>query len=53
MSFTEREKALRGELFHAFVPELVAARSRCKHACDQYNNAGEVSRRHLVELWRE
>lgn len=53
MSSTEVEKALRGELFHAFVPDLVAARRRCKHACGRFNNAGEVSRRRLIELWRE
>jgi len=50
---TEKDKMLRGELFHAFTPELVAARARCKHACTRYNNAGDVPRRRLVELWRE
>lgn len=53
MPSTEQEKALRGELFHAFTPELLGARSRCKHACNRFNNAAEVSRRRLVELWRE
>jgi Maltose acetyltransferase len=53
MQSPEGQKALRGELYHAFIPELVAARSRCKHACERFNNAGEVSRRRLVELWRE
>ncbi len=47
------EKMLRGELFLAFTPELVAARARCKHACSQFNNAADVSRRRQVELWRE
>ncbi|KAJ9308401.1 hypothetical protein DTO217A2_2124 [Paecilomyces variotii] len=50
---TEKDKMLRGELFHAFTPELVAARARCKHACNRYNNAGDVPRRRLVELWRD
>ena len=45
--------ALAGELYHAFVPELTAARARCKHACNRYNNAGEVSRRRQIELWRD
>ena len=45
--------ALAGELYHAFVPELVKARARCKHACNRYNNAGEVPRRRIVELWRD
>ncbi|KAF2270257.1 maltose O-acetyltransferas-like protein [Lojkania enalia] len=48
-----KQKMLRGELYHAFTPELVAARARCKHACARYNTAGEVSRRRLTELWRD
>lgn len=51
---SEMAKALRGELYHAFVPEMVAARKRCKAACNRLNNAGDgVSRRELVEMWRE
>lgn len=50
---TEKEKMLRGELNHAFVPELVTARSRCKQACNRFNNAEDVSRRRQVELWKE
>lgn len=50
---TEKEKMLRGELYRAFTPELIAARTRCKHACNRFNNAEEVPRRRLVELWRE
>ena len=46
-------RMLRGELYYAFAPDLVAARARCKHACARYNNAGEVSRRRLIELWRD
>ena len=48
-----KQKMLRGELYHAFVPELVADRARCKHACRRYNNAGDVSRRRLTELFKE
>ncbi|KAF2204283.1 maltose O-acetyltransferas-like protein [Delitschia confertaspora ATCC 74209] len=48
-----KQKMLNGELYYAFTPELNAARARCKHACARYNNAGEVSRRRLVELWRD
>jgi hypothetical protein len=48
-----KQKMMRGELYHAFTPELIAERSRCKHACARYNNAGDVSRRRLAELWRE
>ncbi|EAW06342.1 sugar O-acetyltransferase [Aspergillus clavatus NRRL 1] len=50
---SEREKMLRGELYYAYTPELTAARMRCKHACNRFNNAGEVSRRRLVELWKD
>ena len=50
---TEKDKMLRGELYHAFTPELTAARKQCFDACRRFNNAGEVSRRRLVELWKE
>ena len=45
--------ALAGELYHAFVPELTAARARCKHACNRFNIAGHVTRRRQIELWRD
>ncbi|KAF2678157.1 maltose O-acetyltransferas-like protein [Lentithecium fluviatile CBS 122367] len=48
-----KRNMLRGELYHAFTPELVADRARCKHACTRYNNAGDVSRRKLTELFRD
>ncbi|KAB2569009.1 hypothetical protein BFW01_g8436 [Lasiodiplodia theobromae] len=48
-----RRKMARGELYHAFTPELTAARARCQAACKRYTNAGEVPRRRLVELWRD
>ncbi|KAJ5316149.1 hypothetical protein N7476_006456 [Penicillium atrosanguineum] len=50
---TEKEKMLRGELFRAFTPDLVAARARCKYACNHFNKTDEVPRRRLVELWRD
>lgn len=50
---TEKEKMLRGELFHAFTPDLVAARLKARYACEKFNNAGEVPRRKHVELWKE
>ena len=49
---TEKDKMLRGELYHAFTPDLVAARTRCSRACKRFNNAGEISRRHQLELWK-
>lgn len=48
-----KQRMAHGELYYAFTPELVAERARCKHACARYNNAGEVSRRKLTELFRE
>ena len=50
---SEKEKALRGELYYAFSPQLQAERQRCFHACERYNNAGEISRRELITLWRD
>ncbi|KAI9675406.1 MAG: hypothetical protein M1817_001310 [Caeruleum heppii] len=50
---SEKDKMLRGELYHAFSPDLVRDRARCTQACNRFNNAGEVSRRRLVELWRD
>jgi hypothetical protein len=48
-----QQRMARGELYYAFTPELTAARARAKHACARYNNAGEVTRRKLTELFRE
>ncbi|GJN67100.1 acetyltransferase [Purpureocillium lilacinum] len=49
-----KQKMARGELYHAFTPELVAERTRCKTALRAYNAlAGVASRRELVRLWRE
>ncbi|KAF2804045.1 uncharacterized protein BDZ99DRAFT_158701 [Mytilinidion resinicola] len=48
-----KQKMLRGELYHAFTDELVAERSRTKHAYTRYNNAGDITRRELTVLWRE
>lgn len=48
----EKAQMLRGELYRAFTPGLIAARHRCKVAVHAFNNAGIVSRRRQVELWR-
>ncbi|EUC48001.1 hypothetical protein COCMIDRAFT_88566 [Bipolaris oryzae ATCC 44560] len=54
MELSENKKRMaRGELYHAFTPELVAERARCKHAWNRYNNAGDVPRRKLTELFRD
>ncbi|KAI9774022.1 MAG: hypothetical protein M1839_001906 [Geoglossum umbratile] len=49
----ERGKMLRGESFFAGHPGLVKERQRTHQACHRYNNAGDVSRRRAVEMWRE
>ncbi|MCJ1467101.1 hypothetical protein MMC07_005723 [Pseudocyphellaria aurata] len=49
----EKRKMLRGDLFHAFSPALVRERRRCYVATSRFNNAGDVSRRRLVELWKD
>lgn len=54
MAMSENKaRSLRGELYYAFTPELVAERRRCSHACSRFNNAGEITRRRQVELWNE
>ncbi|KIW96168.1 uncharacterized protein Z519_03235 [Cladophialophora bantiana CBS 173.52] len=49
----EWQRAQRGELYHAFVPELIAARDRCKQACNKLNSSAWITRRRAIELWRE
>lgn len=48
----EWQKAQKGELYHAFVPELVAARDKCSAACNAFNDNRDPSRRTVVKLWR-
>ncbi|KAJ5923582.1 Maltose/galactoside acetyltransferase [Penicillium verhagenii] len=48
----EWAKMLRGELYMPWDEDLQANRTRCKQACDEFNAAGNVSRRRKVELWR-
>ncbi|GLA50445.1 maltose acetyltransferase [Aspergillus niger] len=48
-----RERMRRGELYHAFVSDLTADRARCARACRRFNNAGDVSRRQSLELWKD
>ncbi|PGH16170.1 hypothetical protein AJ79_01937 [Helicocarpus griseus UAMH5409] len=49
----EWQKMVNGELYWAWDADLQANRDRCKEACDNFNQAGKVSRRRRVELWRE
>jgi hypothetical protein len=48
-----KDKMLRGELYHAFAPDIIKERQRCTYACNRLNSAGETSRRKQIELWRE
>ncbi|GAA5856140.1 hypothetical protein JCM8547_002999 [Rhodosporidiobolus lusitaniae] len=48
-----RARMARGELYTAFVPDLIAARATAGEACAKYNRlAGEVTRREQVGLMR-
>ncbi|EEH39181.2 acetyltransferase [Paracoccidioides lutzii Pb01] len=49
----EWQKMLNGELYWAWDADLQANRQRCKQACESFNQAGNVSRRRRVELWRD
>ncbi len=48
-----RRRMENGELYYCFTPELMADRKRCALASRRYNSAGDVSRRKLIELWKE
>lgn len=49
-----RRRMRDGELYYAFVADLTADRRRCGAACNKFNTAGgNVSRRHLLELFKE
>jgi len=47
----EKAKMLRGELYHAFVPSLVAERARCSAACHALNTASGPTRLERANLW--
>lgn len=48
-----RSRAVRGELYHAFTPELVRARKRARIACERFNAATDATRREKIQLWQE
>ena len=48
-----KQKMIRGEVYHAFTPELIVERTRCKAACNRFNRAQDPTRREQVEMWRE
>ncbi|KAF3905854.1 hypothetical protein AA313_de0207548 [Arthrobotrys entomopaga] len=56
-SSTEKERMLNGELFHAFTPELIEERERCRAACWRFNNAANptlcISREEKLRLQME
>jgi hypothetical protein len=46
-----RKKMENGELYTAFVPDLIAERRRAAQACSKYNReASDVTRRQQVEM---
>lgn len=48
----EWQKAQRGEMYRAFVPELIKVRARSAQAIRAFNNRTDHSRRNQVQLWR-
>ena len=48
-----RRRMRAGKLYFAFAPDLIADRRRCSLACKAYNEAGDVPRRKLAELFQE
>ncbi len=48
-----KQRMLRGDLYHAFTPELIQVRRRCQHACERFNRAHEPTRREQVIMIRE
>ncbi|KAF3130526.1 Maltose acetyltransferase [Orbilia oligospora] len=56
-SSTEKERMLNGDLFHAFTPELIEERERCRAACWRFNNAANptlcISREEKLRLQME
>ncbi|KAK8140544.1 acetyltransferase [Apiospora sp. TS-2023a] len=42
----------KGDLYYAFTPSLAADRRRCRLASEEFNKAGDVSRRRLIELFK-
>lgn len=48
-----RRRMRDGELYYAFTPDLIADRRRCRKAYGKLNSAEDLSRRALVELWKE
>ncbi|KAA8650962.1 hypothetical protein EYZ11_003177 [Aspergillus tanneri] len=52
-SSKEWQKMINGEFYWAWDADLQANRARCRAACLRFNEAGQVSRRRRVELWRD
>ena len=48
-----RRRMRSGELYYAFTPDLIADRRRCRKAYEKLNTAEDLSRRALIELWKE
>ncbi|KAH8651341.1 trimeric LpxA-like protein [Xylariales sp. PMI_506] len=42
-----------GDLYYAFTPQLIAMRRRCAKAIGRFNRAEDLTRREMVEHWKE
>ncbi|KAF2150710.1 trimeric LpxA-like protein [Myriangium duriaei CBS 260.36] len=48
-----RLRSLRGELYHAFAPDMLADRMRCARNLKAFNNSDDETRRGQTALWRK
>ncbi|KAI9665198.1 MAG: hypothetical protein M1831_002208 [Alyxoria varia] len=48
-----KERKQRGELYHAFAPDILEERYRAMAAKNRYNDNRDTSRRARVRLWRD
>ena len=48
-----RQKMIKGELYHSFTPELINERQRCRNARQRLLDARDPTPRTKAELWRD
>ena len=46
-----RRRMAAGELYYAYVPDLVANRRKCAAAVRRFNTTLDPTRRELVQMW--
>ncbi|KJZ75830.1 hypothetical protein HIM_04654 [Hirsutella minnesotensis 3608] len=48
-----RRRMARGDSYYAFTPDLIKDRRRCARASRNLNTAQDLTRRRMVELWKD